>query len=90
MDINNLLKFISLRDDSHAQYEIRVYAEVMAKAVEKHFPFVWEAYINTKESITLTQNQINYLINGGSVNISAFSKSEVTQADALVEKYYQG
>lgn len=33
-----ILNFISLRDHEHAQYEIREYAKVMRKYVEKHFP----------------------------------------------------
>jgi thymidylate synthase ThyX len=29
IDLHNLLRFLSLRADPHAQYEIRAYAEVM-------------------------------------------------------------
>ena len=43
-DLHNLLHFIGLRSDSHAQYEIRVYSDAMAKAVKKVAPFAWEAY----------------------------------------------
>ena len=43
-DLHNLLHFIGLRSDSHAQYEIRVYSEAMAEAVKKVAPFAWEAY----------------------------------------------
>ena len=43
-DLHNLLHFIGLRSDSHAQYEIRVYSDAMAKAVKNVAPFAWEAY----------------------------------------------
>ena len=43
-DLHNLLHFIGLRSDNHAQYEIRVYSDAMADAVKKVAPFAWEAY----------------------------------------------
>jgi thymidylate synthase (FAD) len=38
IDLHNLLHFIALRADSHAQYEIRAYAEVLTGIVEKWVP----------------------------------------------------
>ena len=43
-DLHNLLHFIGLRSDSHAQYEIRVFSDAMAKSVKVVAPFAWEAY----------------------------------------------
>jgi|TARA_B100000315_G_scaffold188911_1_gene178695 thymidylate synthase (FAD) len=43
-DLHNLLHFIGLRAENHAQYEIRVYADAMAKFVQEVAPFAWEAY----------------------------------------------
>ena len=43
-DLLNLLNFLSLRADSHAQYEIRVYAEAMLKGLEAWVPMVAEAF----------------------------------------------
>ncbi|MFQ6677663.1 MAG: FAD-dependent thymidylate synthase [Fidelibacterota bacterium] len=43
-DLHNLLHFIGLRSDSHAQYEIRVYSDAMAESVKKVAPFAWEAF----------------------------------------------
>src|SRR3546814_18383563 len=37
-DLLNLLHFLSLRADSHAQYEIRVYAEAMLDTVKSWVP----------------------------------------------------
>ena len=43
-DLHNLLHFIGLRSDSHAQYEIRVFSDAMAESVKAVAPFAWEAY----------------------------------------------
>ena len=43
-DLHNLLHFIGLRSDSHAQYEIRVFSDAMAESVKLKAPHAWEAY----------------------------------------------
>ena len=43
-DLHNLLHFIGLRSDGHAQYEIRVFSDAMASFVKNVAPFAWEAY----------------------------------------------
>ncbi|MBN8828000.1 MAG: FAD-dependent thymidylate synthase [Sphingobacteriia bacterium] len=43
-NLHNLLHFIRLRADSHAQYEIRVYAEVIADIVQKWVPHTFNAF----------------------------------------------
>jgi thymidylate synthase (FAD) len=43
-DLHNLLGFLRLRADSHAQYEIRVYAEAMMGVLEAWVPAVAEAF----------------------------------------------
>ncbi|CAK0739219.1 Flavin-dependent thymidylate synthase [uncultured Gammaproteobacteria bacterium] len=44
IDLHNLLHFLSLRADAHAQYEIRVYAEAMLDVVKRWVPQVFEAF----------------------------------------------
>ena len=44
VDLHNLLHFLSLRIDPHAQYEIRVYAEAIAAMVADWVPHTWEAF----------------------------------------------
>lgn len=44
IDLHNLLRFLELRMDSHAQYEIRVYAEAMAKCAKAVAPLAYEAF----------------------------------------------
>ena len=43
-DLHNLLHFVGLRSDSHAQYEIRVFSDAMAESIKAVAPFAWEAY----------------------------------------------
>lgn len=44
MDLHNLFHFLALRQDSHAQYEIRVCADAIAELIKDIVPFSWEAY----------------------------------------------
>lgn len=45
VDLHNLLHFLSLRMDAHAQWEIRQYAQTMGQEiVGRLFPLVWEAF----------------------------------------------
>lgn len=44
IDLRNLLHFLSLRADSHAQFEIRAYADVIGDLVSRWVPLVWEAF----------------------------------------------
>src|SRR4030095_5318504 len=47
IDLHNLLHFLYLRMDAHAQYEIRTYAEIIGKEiVAKWCPFAWEAFLD--------------------------------------------
>jgi thymidylate synthase (FAD) len=44
IDLHNLLHFLSLRMDKHAQYEIRVYGDAIGSLVAAWVPLVWEAF----------------------------------------------
>ncbi|MBT6441182.1 MAG: FAD-dependent thymidylate synthase [Alphaproteobacteria bacterium] len=44
VDLHNLLHFLSLRADPHAQYEIRVYADAMLETVKRWVPLACEAF----------------------------------------------
>lgn len=44
INLHNLFHFIRLRADNHAQYEIRVYAEVIAEMVKKWVPLAYSAF----------------------------------------------
>jgi thymidylate synthase (FAD) len=61
-DLLNLLNFLSLRADSHAQYEIRAYANVMIDSLKKWVPITFDAFMDYRV---------------GSMELSAKSKSVV-------------
>ena len=44
IDLHNLFHFLRLRLDPHAQYEIRVYAEAMARCAKAVAPLAYEAF----------------------------------------------
>jgi thymidylate synthase (FAD) len=46
IDLHNLLHFLSLRADPHAQWEIREYARVMAGMVKRVAPLSFEAWVD--------------------------------------------
>jgi thymidylate synthase (FAD) len=45
-DLHNLFHFLSLRADPHAQYEIRVYADVMLEMVKRWVPLAYQAFMD--------------------------------------------
>lgn len=44
IDLHNLMHFLNLRMDSHAQYEIRVFADAMARIVKDAVPICYSAF----------------------------------------------
>ena len=63
-DLLNLLHFLFLRADSHAQYEIRVYAEAMLETVKKWVPITHAAFLDYRV---------------GAVHVSAKGKKVIQQ-----------
>ena len=62
VDLHNLLHFLSLRIDAHAQYEIRVYAEIMAKMVEAWVPYAFEAFQDYRlGSVSFSRREVEVL-----------------------------
>lgn len=46
VNLHNLLHFLRLRIDRHAQYEIRVYAEILAKILHGWCPTTYQAFLD--------------------------------------------
>lgn len=65
IDLHNLLHFLSLRADPHAQYEIRVYAEVILEQIVKAWvPDIYEAFIDyVMEAETFSRQEMNVIRN---------------------------
>lgn len=49
IDLHNFMHFLRLRADSHAQYEIRAYANVMTDILKKWVPLTFNAYQEYRE-----------------------------------------
>jgi len=53
VDLHNLLHFLALRMDSHAQFEIREYARTVGEQiVAPLFPLAWEAFVDYRIEAT--------------------------------------
>ena len=46
VDLHNLMHFLRLRADAHAQYEIRVYAEAMLNLLKAWVPITYQAFMD--------------------------------------------
>jgi len=81
-DLHNLLNFLSLRADTHAQYEIRVYADAMMETLRRWCPITFQSFNDHRiEGVTLSGKAIKVvkkLISGVHINQeeSGMSKRE--------------
>lgn len=50
IDLSNLMHFLALRADPHAQYEIRAYADVMLDILQKWVPTAYEAFMSYRKN----------------------------------------
>jgi thymidylate synthase (FAD) len=61
-DLHNLFHFLRLRADSHAQYEIRVFAEAIAECVKDWVPLAYAAFEDYRMGgVTLSAKAIDVL-----------------------------
>ena len=59
-NLHNLFNFLRLRADTHAQYEIRAYAEVMLGLTERWVPLAYEAFKEYRmEAVTLSATALS-------------------------------
>jgi thymidylate synthase (FAD) len=69
IDLHNLLHFLSLRMDAHAQQEIRDYATAMFKLIQPIVPIAAEAFMDYHvESMRLTRLEIEAIKSGQPIN----------------------
>jgi len=63
IDLHNLLHFLYLRDDPHAQYEIQAYAEIILnKIVKRWVPYTYDAFKEFQlESYNLSKTAIEII-----------------------------
>jgi len=81
-DLLNLMNFLRLRADSHAQYEIRAYADVMLDTLKKWVPITYDAFIDYRvggfEVSSKGKKVIQSMIKGEEIDID---KSELSKRE---------
>jgi len=91
-DLLNLMNFLFLRADSHAQYEIRVYAEKMLDTVKKWVPITHAAFLDYRVGAAHLSSKglkiVKSMINGNKVNFedSGLSKREWNELMEVIDK----
>ncbi|MCM1001005.1 MAG: FAD-dependent thymidylate synthase [Wolbachia endosymbiont of Melophagus ovinus] len=92
IDLHNLLHFLKLRADKHAQYEIRVYAEVMLDIIKKWVPMAYSAFVEyCLESVCISRTGLEVvrkLIKGENVTReeSGIGKREWDELMSMLDK----
>jgi len=85
IDLHNLLRFVALRADAHAQYEIRVYAEALATLLKLWVPDAYEAFVDYQlESTSLSRMELDALkalLRGETPDLAALGLSVREQAE---------
>jgi thymidylate synthase (FAD) len=81
-DLLNLMNFLRLRADHHAQYEIRAYADVMLDTLKRWVPITYEAFLDYRVGGTEVSSKgkkvLKKLISGDVIDLesSGLSKRE--------------
>lgn len=81
IDLHNLFHFLRLRMDAHAQYEIRVFAEVMADMAKAVAPMAYDAFEeHILHAVKLSRTEVAAVRNalaGQAVDLPARVRSEL-------------
>ena len=78
IDLHNLLHFLNLRSDSHAQFEICCYADAMIEIVKNWVPITYQAFLDyRKNSAKLSSQMLNLLKNV--INYDKFDNIDHTE-----------
>jgi thymidylate synthase (FAD) len=91
-DLLNLMNFLFLRGDSHAQYEIRVYAEKMLDTVKKWVPITYAAFLDYRVGAAHLSSKglkiVKSMINGNKIGYedSGLSKREWNELMEVIDK----
>lgn len=92
IDLHNLMHFLSLRCDSHAQYEIRVFADIILNEIVKRWvPMAHEAFLDydhRQGGVKLSRMEVEYfrgIFNDVSVHVG-FDMNKLLTTAALKSK----
>src|SRR5689334_14752878 len=90
IDLYNFMHFLSLRADSHAQYEIRAYAEAMVAILKRWVPLTAEAFEQHRlRAVTLSKGAlavVRRMLSGEAVTLetSGLGKREWSELQAVL------
>ena len=88
IDLRNLLHFLNLRLDFHAQYEIRVYAEAMADIVKRMCPMAWKAFEDyTLNAVTFSAQEWDVIKKQVQQNFNLDDYGNTLTEDQTKERY---
>lgn len=80
IDLHNLLHFVALRADAHAQYEIQAYGRTLMDVVERWVPLTYRAFVEYRlEGAHLSRGQLEVvrrLLRGEAVDAAASGLSQ--------------
>jgi len=84
VDLHNLLHFLALRMDSHAQWEIREYATAIGRSiVQPLFPLVWEAFVDYRVDGLFLSRLEREVIQRLVTRLVAAGRAQATEDDFL-------
>ncbi len=83
-DLHNLLHFLALRMDSHAQLEIREYATAIGQQIVRPlFPIVWEAFVDYRLEGMLLSRLEREVIARLMQRLAASDRGQATEEDFM-------
>lgn len=98
IDLHNLFRFLKLRLDWHAQYEIRVYAEAIANIIKELYPISFKAFSDYMlNSVTFSYAELSKIkkifgkinieeLDDNDPNFSKFEKIELQKKIEFINK----
>ena len=88
IDLHNLLHFLQLRLDEHAQYEIMMYARAIADIVADWVPQTWSSFCNYRLGSTSLSDAESEVIRA--INVSDFNAHAISIAKDFGFLYKKG
>ena len=92
IDLHNFFHFVKLRSDSHAQREIRDYADAMYELVKPNFPLCCEAFEDyMRDAVTFSRKEMEVIKDNlnGSWTMNDYGLSE-RESKEFLEKIRKG
>jgi thymidylate synthase (FAD) len=85
-DLHNLFNFLRLRLDTHAQYEIRMYAQAIYDMLKPIFPNLFASWENhVLNAVSFSRNELDAFI-GADINFEGLKGSQKTEFIQKLEK----